>query len=183
MTPAIALDPGSLSGPDARRASALAVLATPWRVTKRHTIWTALTAFVLGCAAAVVCGILVPGPKGQVIAMISYAAGACFLWAFWFSGLLLLARDARMLALPGVARDTVACALVYAALTIAAPVLVAGAFGWSLALPAMLAAFAMLAGLAFVLSPRWAAMCMGFLPAIYSTAHTTFHVLSPLGRG
>jgi hypothetical protein len=181
MTPAIALDPGSHSGPDARRAPMLAVLATPWRVTKRQTIWTALTAFVLGCAAAMVCGILVSDPKGQVIAMIFYAAGACFLWAFWLSGLLLLARDARMLALPGVARDTVACALVYAALTIAAPVLVAGAFGWSLALPAMLSAFAMLAGLTFVLSPRWAAMCMGFLPAIYSTVHTTFHVLSPLG--
>jgi hypothetical protein len=180
MTPAIALAPGGLSGPAARRASMLAVLATPWCATKRQTIWTALTAFMLGCAAAVACGTLVPGARGQVIALIFYAAGTCFVWGFWLSGLLLLARDARMLALPGVSRDTIACALVYAALTTAAPVLAAGAFGWSVALPAMLAAFAMLAGLTFVLSPRWAAMGMGFLPAIYSTVHETFHVLSPL---
>jgi hypothetical protein len=51
-----------------------------------------------------------------------------------------------------------------------------------MALPAMLSAFAMAAGLTFVLSPRWAGMCMGFLPAIYSTVHETFHVLSPTGR-
>jgi hypothetical protein len=181
MTPAIALAPHGLSGPAVRRASVLAMLVTPWRATKRQTAWTALTAFLLGSAATVACGILLPGAKGQAIAMIFYGAGVCFLWAFWFSGLLLLARDARMLALPGVLRDTIVCALAYATLTIAAPVLVGGAFGWSVALTAMLAAFAMLAGLAFVLSPRWAAVCMGFLPAIYSTVHETFHVLSPVG--
>ena len=182
MTPAVVLTSDSLSAGPAVRRSSLAALVTPWRSTKRRTIWTSLAIFVLGCAAAVVCGILVPNAKGQALAMIFYAAGVCFLWAFWFSGLLLLARDARMLALPGLLRDTMVCALAYAVLTVAAPALVEGAFGWSASLPAMLAAFGMLAGLAFVLSPRWAGMCMGFLPAIYSTVHETFHVLSPLGQ-
>lgn len=182
MTPALALATGNFPAPSPRRSWMLATLMTPWRSTKRQTIWIALAIFMLGCAAAVACGILVPDARGQVLAMIFYASGACFAWAFWFSGLLLLARDARMLALPGVLRDTTICALAYGALTVAMPVIIEGAFGWSTALPAMLAAFAMLAGLTFVLSPRWAGMCMGFLPAIYSTAHATFHVLSPLGR-
>ncbi|HKT41062.1 MAG TPA: hypothetical protein VJQ86_01755 [Rhodanobacteraceae bacterium] len=183
MTPTLVLAPESLSaGPTARRPSMFAALASPWRATRRQTIWMALAIFVLGCAAAVACGILVPGAKGQALAVIFYAAGVCFLWGFWFSGLLLLARDARMLALPCVLRDTTVCALLYGVLMIAAPALIEGAFGWSMALPAMLSAFAILAGLTFVLSPRWAGMCMGFLPAIYSTVHATFHVLSPLGR-
>jgi hypothetical protein len=183
MTPAVALATDSLSaGPATPRSSLLATLITPWRSTKRQTIWIALAIFVLGCAAAVVCGILMPNAKGHALAMIFYAAGVCSLWAFWLSGLLLLARDARMLALPGVLRDTLVCALAYGTLTVAAPVLVEGAFGWSMALSAVLSAFAMAAGLTFVLSPRWVSMCMGFLPAIYSTVHETFHVLSPLGR-
>ena len=183
MTPALAFAPHGLSDESAtRRASMLAALATPWRSTKRQTIWIALAIFVRGCAAAAVCGILMPDARGHAVAMIFYAAGVCFLWAFWFSGLLLLARDARMLALPGVLRDTIVCALAYGTLMVATPALIEGAFGWSMALPAMLAAFATAAGLTFVLSPRWAGMCMGFLPAIYSTVHGTFHVLSPLGR-
>lgn len=181
MTPAVALIPDSFSGSATRRPSMLALLATPWRSTKRPTIWTSLVAFLLGGAAAVACGILVPNARGQALAMIFYAAGTCFLWGFWLSGLLLLARDARMLALPGVLRDTNACALAYGVFTIAAPALIEGAFGWSMALPTMLSAFAMAAGLTFVLSPRWASMCMGFMPAIYSTVHETFHVLSPAG--
>lgn len=180
MTPAIALAAHGLSGPAARRTSVFAVVATPWRATKRQTIWVSLTLFVLGCAAAVTCGILIPSAKGQALAMIIYAAGVCALWAFWFSGLLLLARDARMLAIPGVTRDTTVCALVYGALTIGAPALVEGIFGWSMALPAMLSAFAVSAGLTFVLSPRWAGMFMGFLPAIYSTTQARFHMLPPM---
>jgi hypothetical protein len=183
MTPAVALAPDSLSaGPATPRSSLLATLITSWRSTKRQTIWMGLAIFTLGCAAAVVCGILMPNAKGQALAMIFYAAGVCFVWAFWLSGLLLLARDARMLALPGVLRDTTFCALAYGALMIAVPALVQGAFGWNMALSTMLSAFAMAAGLTFALSPRWVSMCMGFLPAIYSTVHETFHVLSPLGQ-
>ena len=159
----------------------LAALTTPWRSTKRQTIWIALVIFVLGCAAAVASGVLMPNARGQALAMIFYAAGVCFVWAFWFSGLLLLARDARMLAAPGVLRDTLVCVLAWGVLMIVTPALIEGAFGWSMALPAMLSAFAMAAGLTFVLSPRWASMCMGFMPAIYSTVHETFHVLSPTG--
>ena len=181
MSPAVALATDNFSAQSAtRRSSVLAALTTPWRSTKRQTIWIALVIFVLGCAAAAVCGVLMPNARGQVLAMIFYAAGVCFVWAFWFSGLLLVARDARMLAFPGVLRDTLVCALAYGVLMIAAPVLIEGAFGWSMARPAMLSAFAMAAGLTFVLSPRWVSMCMGFLPAIYSTAHESFHVLSPM---
>jgi hypothetical protein len=182
MTPAVALTPESFPAqPAARRPSMLATLTTPWRSTRRQTIWIAVAIFVLACAAATVCGILAPNPRGQVLAAIFYAAGVCFVWAFWFSRLLLIARDARMLALPGVLRDTLVCALAYGVIMVAAPALIEGAFGWSMARPAMLSAFAMTAGLAFVLSPRWASMCMGFMPAVYSTAHETFHVLSPMG--
>jgi hypothetical protein len=183
MTPAIALAPDNLSaGLATRRPSLLATLATPWRSTRRQTIWIALAIFVSGCVAAMVCGILLPNAKGQALAMIFYAGGVCFAWAFWFSGLLLLARDARMLALPGVFRDTLVCALAYGVLMVAVPALIEGAFGRDIAMPAMLSTFAMAAGLTFVLSPRWASMCMGFLPVIYSTVHETFHVLSPLGH-
>jgi hypothetical protein len=160
----------------------LAALTTPWRSTKRQTVWTALVIFMLGCAGALVCGILMPNARGQAFAMIFYAAGVCFVWAFWFSGLLLIARDARMLGIPGVARDTAFCALAYGVLMIAAPTLIEGAFGWSMALPAMLSAFAMAGGLTFVLAPRWISVCMGCLPGVYSTTHAAFHVLSPLGR-
>ncbi|WIG56897.1 MAG: hypothetical protein OJF61_002685 [Rhodanobacteraceae bacterium] len=182
MTPAVALATDNFPTRSAtHRSSVLAALTTPWRSTKRQTIWIALVIFVLGCAAAVICGVLMPNARGQVLAMIFYAAGVCFVWAFWFSGLLLVARDARMLALPGVLRDTLACALAYGVLMIAVPALIEGAFGWSMARPAMLSAFAMAAGLTFVLSPRWVSMCMGFMPALYSTVHETFHVLSPMG--
>lgn len=181
MTPAVALATDTFPATSAsHRAWMLSVLTTPWRSTKRQTIWGALVIFTLGCAAAAVCGVVVPNARGQVLAMVFYAAGVCFVWAFWFSGLLLLARDARMLALPGVLRDTLACALAYGVLMTMAPALIEGAFGWSMALPAMLSAFALAAGLTFVLSPRWASMCMGFMPAIYSTVHETFHVLSPM---
>lgn len=182
MNPAITLAPGRPStGAATRRPSMLAAFATPWRATKRQTIWTSMVVFTLGCTAAAVCGMLVPNARGQALAMIFYAAGVCFVWGFWFSGLVLLARDARMLALPGVLRDTLVCALAYGTLMVVTPTFIEGAFGWSMALPAMLAAFSILAGLTFVLSPRWASMCMGFLPAIYSTVHETFHVLSPSG--
>lgn len=183
MTPTLALAPDRLPAtPPIRRSRLLATLTTPWRSTKRQTLWIALVIFVLGCAAAVVSGILVPDARGQAFAMIFYAAGVCFVWAFWFSGLLLVARDARMLGIPGVARDTVFCALVYGVLMIAAPALIEGAFGWNVALPAMLSAFAIAGSLTFVLAPRWVSACMGFLPGVYSTTHAVFHVLSPLGR-
>lgn len=181
MNPAVALASNRLTARAAtRRPWMLAALITPWRSTKRQTLRIALAIFVIGCVAAVTCCILLPDARGQALAMIFYAGGVCFVWAFWFSGLLLLARDARMLALPGVLRDTAFCALIYGVFMIAAPALIEGAFGWGMALPAMLSAFAMAAGLTFVLAPRWISVCMGFLPGAYSTAHAAFHVLSPL---
>jgi len=181
MTPTVALATETFPARSAsRRSWMLAALTTPWRSTKRQTLWISTVIFVLGCAAALVCGILMPNVRGQALAVIFYAAGVCFVWGFWFSGLLLLARDARMLAVPGVLRDTLLCALAWGVLMIAAPALIEGAFGWGMALPAMLSAFAMAAGLTWVLSPRWASMCMGFAPALYSTVHESLHVLSPV---
>lgn len=122
----------------------------------------------------------VPTPHGQTLALFFYAGGAAFLWAFCLSGLVLLARDARSLGIPGVVRNTILSAVIYALLTIAIPALVAGVFGWDSRIAALMSALAVAGGLGFVLLPRWASAWFGFVPAIYGSAHATFHPLSPL---
>lgn len=168
--------PGVATAP---RSPLTSLLQAPWRAARRQTLWTTLTIFGLCCAAAVAFGIWIPGRRGLALAMIFYAAGVCFMWAFCLSGLLLLGRDARLLALPGAVRNTTLSALVYGALTIALPTAIEAAFGANPALAAMLAALALAAGLAFVLLPRWISTWLGFLPAIYIALYQGLHILSP----
>lgn len=165
------------------RSSLASLLQAPWRAARRQTLWTTLTIFGLCCAAAVAFGIWMPGQRGLALAMIFYAAGVCFMWAFCLSGLLLLGRDARLLALPGAVRNTTLSALVYGALTIVLPTSIEAAFGANPAVAAMLAALALVAGLAFVLLPRWISTWMGFVPAIYIALHQGLHILSPFSTG
>lgn len=163
------------------RSGLAAVLVAPWRATRRGNLWTTVPIYGLCCAAALAFGIWAPDRRGVVLAMIFYSAGTCFLWGFGLSGLLLLARDARRLALPHAVRASTLSAWLYGALTIALPTAVAAAAGAQPALVALLAALATLGGLAFVLLPRWLSTWMGFLPAIYIALHQGLHILSPFG--
>lgn len=165
------------------RSSLAFLLQAPWRAARRQTLWTTLAIFGLCCAAALAFGIWMPGRRGLALAMIFYATGVCFTWAFCLSGLLLLGRDARLLALPGAVRNTTLSALAYGALTIALPTAVEAAFGADVALAAMLVALALAAGLAFVLLPRWISTWMGFVPAIYIALYQGLHILSPFSTG
>lgn len=164
------------TGPYARRSGIAATLQAPWRATKRQTSWLSLAVFVVCSVVALAFGIAMPNARGQLVAMAWYMVGVGFVWAFGLSNLVLLARDARLMAIPGVLRNTTVSALAYGVLTVALPALIEGTFGWNAPLAALLAALAATAGLCFVLSPRWISTWMGFLPAILVMAHQTFHL-------
>lgn len=166
-----------------RRGMLIAALTAPWYATKRQTVWISLIVFALGCIGALVIGIFVPDARGRIVAVVAYSAGVAFVWAFWLSGMLLVARDAWRLAVPGVARNATMSALLFAAITLASPVLIEAAFRGYVVATALIVALAMAAGLAFVLLPRWIAVWLGFLPGLYGSLHDVWHLASPLQPG
>lgn len=176
---ALATDAASTGGSHFRTWIVPALMA-PWRATKRQTIWISLLMFGTCWGAALAFEVFMPDVRGQALAGIGYAAGAAALWAFCLSSLVLLARDARLMSIPGVTRNTMASAIIYGGLTVGIPALIEAALGGNMAVTAVLVALGMGAGLAFVLSPRWISIWLGFVPAIYAPLQHTFHILSPL---
>lgn len=167
----------------ARARTFAATLMAPWYATKRQTLWVALVMFALGCGGALAAGIFIPDTRGQTLVGILYGAGVAFVWAFWLSGMLLVARDGWRLAVPHAARNATTSALLYALITLVLPLLPAAVLGWNLAPLALIVALAMVTGLAFVLLPRWIAVWLGFLPAVYSILHDQWHLAAPTQPG
>lgn len=163
-----------------RAGDLAAALVAPWHATRRQTFWISVLLFGLGCTGALGFGFTIANQRGQLAAMTCYVFGVAFVWAFSLSGLLLVARDAWRTAVPSVVRNTTLAAVLYALLTIAPPTVIEAVFGWNAAMAALMAALALVGGLAFALLPRWAAMCLGFAPAIYAWLYGSLHLASPL---
>lgn len=162
-----------------RRSAFVAALVAPWYATKRHTIWLSVVLLAVCGLGALAIAALVPTLHGQITAVSLYAAGIAFAWAFWGSGLLLVARDGWRLGVPHATRNATASVLLYAVISIALPVLPEAAFGWNVAPLALIVAVAIAAGLAFVLLPRWIAVWLGFLPALYGSLQARLHLAAP----
>lgn len=144
----------------------LAALRTPWRSVHRSLRWLASVVLLLVTAAGIGIALFSSGAHPALPAAAVLGAGVFMLWAFFMSGLLLLAIDARKLRLPGVQREIHASLGLYAALSVApaaALVWVPGADAVAITLVLALCA---VVGLAFAVLPRYIAMFLGFMPAM-----------------
>lgn len=157
----------------------LTLLRTPWRSAYPSMRWTAVVVFSLACLAAVAVAVLPTGKEGPLMAVGILGFGEGFLWAFFVSGLLLLAIDARKLRLPGLQREIHASLGLYAVLSVAPATALAAAFGTDVATVCALLALCSLAGLAFVLLPRPIAMLMGFVPALHAGLKRVLDIPAP----
>ncbi|GAB3782563.1 hypothetical protein [Dyella agri] len=152
------------------------VLLVPWRATRRPLRWLSLIIVIACCLGAAAIGHFAHDPDGWLASTMVLCLGAAYAWAFWLSTTLLLAIDARKLRLPGVEGTVHASMLVYGVLTVAVPTLLIGAFGADASRVALLTAWAVAGGLAFVLLPRWCAMLVGFLPALGTSVRHFFQL-------
>ena len=155
------------------------LLQTPWLANQRWSRWLVVAASILLLAFATLAACLDHGAHAQLAAMFLYAMDLVLVWACWFSGMALVARDGHQLRMAGVARTATLSALLYAALMLALPAGVAVLAGWDVALCVLAAALAIAIGLGFMLLPRWISVWMSFLPAVYSGLHNLIHFPSP----
>lgn len=157
----------------------LRILKLPWAASSGSSRW------IVGCVLLVVLAVIVPAAKlyrgpGWVTvcaALCMFALGA--LWLLVIPNALWLARDARNLRLPGVARLANASPWIYGLLTVVVPALLLGAAGGHA--PLLLALFALAAAgcLAYVLLPATLASLLfllvvvlnSFVPARLLPAH------------
>lgn len=156
------------------------ILAAPLYATARSRQWMAFVLFVLLAAGALLVGIAIPSPRAGFLALVIYAFGVGCLWSIWLPSLLLLARDGRQLGTPRIVRTCSLAAWAYALATVAMPVLAAVGSGGDATLAALVPALAVVGSLAFMLTPRWFSMWLGFLPAIYLGLHNAHHMPSLL---
>jgi hypothetical protein len=141
------------------------LLQVPWRSTHPSLRWLSVAVFVLCSGGAIAIGLFAQDATRWQGAVMLYGMGLVYLWAFFFSGALLLSIDTRQLRIPGMQRQIVLALLLYGLLCIALP---CGVMAMA-DLPAR-SAMATLAlcsacGLAFTLMPRVVAIFIGLTPS------------------
>lgn len=169
--------PGNNNGASTRLMD---IFIAPRYATSAVARWTSAGFFVVFAVAAVAIGIAFShDPKARFGALLCYTSGVALVWWLWLSSLLLLARDGRRLGLPHVGRDSAYAVCLYACAMVLAPALLTAASGGNVAAAVLFPALAIVGSLGWMLLPRWLAMWLGFVPAIYIGLHNAFHVPSP----
>lgn len=163
-----------------RRPGSVDVIVAPWYAASRGARWVALCLFAVLTAGALAIGVITTDPKGEFAALFVYSSGVGCLWLTWLSTLLLLARDARRLRMPGVVRNMEAATCLYALALVIAPALIVAARGGNIVLAMQIPMLAIAACLAFLLLPRWLAIWLSFVPALYVGMHNAMHAPTPL---
>lgn len=151
----------------------------PWRATSRQSLWVSAAATVLFGLGAIGIGMATPGQTGVVLALASYALGIYFWWQFCMASLVILARDARLAGVPGVAKNTVASVALYATASIAAPVVVAAIFVHAAGFAALVSALVIASALALAFLPRITGVLIALLPTGYVGLHNLHAAPSP----
>lgn len=163
--------------------SLASILRAPRYAGSRSIAWWSSSLFGVLAIAALAIGLWMPDRRAVAVATMVYALGAACLWSMWLPGLLLVARDARNLGTPGAVRGNALATCVYALLTVALPTAVVASTGGDIAPAILFPGLGVTGGLAFALLPRWVAMWLGFIPALYIGAHNTLHIGSPFDAG
>lgn len=151
----------------------------PWRATSRQSLWASASVAMLLALGALVIGATVPGRGGILVALACYAFGLWFWWQFCVASLVVLARDARLARVPGVAGNTVASVALYAIVSLLVPMLVAGVVAHAAGFAALISALAAASALALAFLPRLVGMCAGLVPAAYVWLHALHVAPSP----
>jgi hypothetical protein len=155
------------------------LLVTPWRCGHRSLRW--LSVFVLAITSLIAAsfGIFAAKPDWTVTSAIVLCFGQFFVWAFHFSQIFLLARDARTLRIPGLERTAAYSLMLYVVLGIVPATLLLGACGGDMVNLGTLLALCTAVGLAFPLLPRYVSVWFGFLPALSTGASKYVSVPGP----
>lgn len=155
------------------------LLVTPWRCGHRSLRWLSVFVLTVTSLMALSFGVLAVKPDWPVLSAFILCFGQFYVWAFHFSQVLLLARDARTLRIPGLERTAAYSVMLYVVLGIVPATLLLGAYGGDMANLGTLLALCTAAGLAFPLLPRYVSAWVGFLPALSMGASKYVHVPGP----
>lgn len=154
-------------------------MLTPWRATRASQRWVSIAIAAVFMLGAVAIGVLLPGPKRWLLCAILYAIGTLFLWTFWLPATLLLAIDARRMTLPCVQTKAIHGLLCYAVFTVGLPVVALQALPQTdSGLVALIAAAAVVGGLAFGLLPTYLITLVLMLPALQNSLKPILHLPS-----
>lgn len=152
----------------------LDVLAAPKFAGSRATRWWATGFFLLMSAGAIAVGYItarkIPDPRSIQLALFVYSFGAG-IPSMWLVTLLLAARDARRLGLPGIVHNSAYSMWFYALAIVAAPAIAVAIVGGNVATAVLFPALAVAACLAYMLLPVVIAGWFGVLPALYIGLH------------
>lgn len=156
--------------------NARAVWMAPWHGTHRSMRWMAMGILALCVIVAIGAAVLASPQRWPLFAVVIYSVGLGFVWAFFLPSLALLAADAHWLRIPGMQRATAQALLLYGVLSLVPTMLVALFTGGNLAVMTLIPLLCMLGGLGFALLPRYMAMFMGPLPALYQNMARTMNL-------
>lgn len=155
--------------------NAQAMLLAPWRATHVQLRWLSLGVLVLCMLGAIV--LLLFAKRGEPAWMMvgAYDVGLIYLWAFFLSSMSLLAIEARWLCLPGMYRTAVLATVFYAALSMLPTAIIAVVHGTD-EMPMMLGSLlCILGGLCFALLPRYVAVFLGIMPALFNVLSRSYN--------
>jgi len=149
--------------------NAQAMLLAPWRATHVQLRWLSLAVLTL-CALGAI-ALLLFAKRGEPAWMMvgAYDVGLIYLWAFFLSGMSLLAIEARWLCLPGMYRTAVLATVFYAVLSLLPTAIIAVVHGTDQMSMLLGSLLCVLGGLCFALLPRYIAVFLGIFPALVNT--------------
>ncbi|GAB2804167.1 hypothetical protein GCM10027021_30430 [Dyella kyungheensis] len=149
--------------------NAQAMLLAPWRATHVQLRWLSLAVLTL-CALGAI-ALLLFAKRGEPAWMMvgAYDVGLIYLWAFFLSGMSLLAIEARWLCLPGMYRTAVLATVFYAVLSLLPTAIIAVVHGTDQMSMLLGSLLCVLGGLCFALVPRYIAVFLGIFPALVNT--------------
>lgn len=141
------------------------ILMTPWQATRKSLRWVSLIVLGLCIVGAGAMALLSDQPFHWLVVAVIYCFGLGYFWAFMMSSLLVLAIDARQLRLPSISRTVVWSLLCYGALLVLVPALLLQVLAGDGLVTGLMMTLAIMAGLAFVLLPRYLVSLICFGPA------------------
>ncbi|WP_426270347.1 hypothetical protein ACN9MB_00100 [Dyella kyungheensis] len=156
--------------------NAQAMLLAPWRATHVQLRWLSLAVLTL-CALGAI-ALLLFAKRGEPAWMMvgAYDVGLIYLWAFFLSGMSLLAIEARWLCLPGMYRTAVLATVFYAVLSLLPTAIIAVVHGTDQMSMLLGSLLCVLGGLCFALLPRYVAVFLGMFPALFNMLSRVYNL-------